>query len=252
MIKYLHEELLHNLDSPNEIVPELIKIINPKSVVDVGCGIGTFLHCFKDKGVKEILGLDGKWANKDLLFKNILPSEFIEVNLENKIEIEKKFDLVVSLEVAEHISEKSANMFVENLVNLGEVILFSAAIPGQGGQNHINEQWLTYWEEVFLKHDYILKDVLRPIFWNNNKIFWWYKQNMVLFTPKDFKIELSLDEMPSEIRNIVHYECFEENTSQNFFSNLYLNIKQIFKQILILNIGQQKFQKLRNYIKNKS
>lgn len=249
MIKYLHEELLHNLDSPNEIVPEVVKMITPKSVVDVGCGTGTFLNCFKNNGVNKVLGLDGKWVNKDLLYKNILPSEFKEVDLEGKIKIEEKFDLVVSLEVAEHVSENSADIFVENLVNLGGVILFSAAIPGQGGQNHINEKWLTYWEEKFLKHNYELKDVIRPIFWNNKKVFWWYKQNMVLFIPKGFEFKKHIDEMPKEVRNIVHYECFEEKTSQSLFSNLYSSIKLIIKNTLILTIGQTNFQKIKRYTK---
>jgi SAM-dependent methyltransferase len=246
MIKYLHEELLHNLDSPNEIVPEIIKIIDPKSVVDVGCGTATFLNCFKKQGVIKILGLDGKWANKDLLFKNILPSEFIEVNLEGSITLEEKFDLVVSLEVAEHISEKSADIFVENLVNLGGVILFSAAVPGQGGQNHINEKWLTYWEEKFSKHNYELKDVLRPIFWNNKKVFWWYKQNMVLFIPNGYQLKKDLNEIPKEVRNLIHYECFQEKTAQNFYKNLYSWVKQFIKNILILSMGQKTFFRLKN------
>lgn len=252
MIKYLHEELLHNLDSPNEIVPEVIKIINPKSVVDVGCGTGTFLHCFKNNGVDHILGLDGKWANKDLLFKHITPSEFKEVNLEEKIQVKEKFDLVVSLEVAEHLSEKSADLFVDNLVNLAGnngVILFSAAIPGQGGQNHINEQWLTYWEDKFSNHGYELKDVLRPVFWNNKKVFWWYKQNMVFFTHKEFQFNMDLNEMPKELRNIVHYECFEQKSAQSLLSNSIFRIKSSVKNILIIAIGHSNFQKIRSSIK---
>lgn len=205
--KYIHSEAVHNLSDPQEIVPEIIKLLQPDSVVDIGCGLGTFLHCFKNEGVKEILGIDGPWVNKKMLFRHLDESEFLEKNLESEFTLSKKYDLVVSLEVAEHVSIKAADIFIKNLINAGNVILFSAAIPNQGGQNHINEQWLTYWEEKFLKHNYVIHDVIRPLFWDNPKIFWWYKQNMVLVAPRQFKLNADLVYNP--LRNVVHYELFE-------------------------------------------
>ena len=206
MTKYKHEEHVHNLESPNQIVPEIIKLLAPKSVVDVGCGIGTFLNVFKKNHVQDVLGIDGSWVNRDLLHKHISEEEFKECNLEEPIQLEKKYDLALSLEVAEHLSEKSAKAFVKSLVNAGKVVVFSAAIPSQGGQNHINEQWLSYWETLFLENGYVLHDVIRPILWDNPKIFCWYKQNMVLFGPKhiDFKTEVTY----CPIKNIVHPELF--------------------------------------------
>ena len=122
-------------------------------------------------GVNDVLGIDGSWVNKDLLHKYINPEEFLEHNLEKKIKLDKKYDLVLSLEDAEHLDKDSADVFVQNLVNSGNLILFSAAIPNQGGQNHINEQWLTYWEEKFAKYNYVIQDIIRPIFWNNSEFF---------------------------------------------------------------------------------
>ncbi len=147
MIRYKHEKKNHNLKNPRIIVPEIIKLLDPKSVVDIGCGLGTFLNVFKQFGVNDVLGIDGAWVNKDLLFEYINPEEFLEYNLEEEIRLDRKYDLVVSLEVAEHLKKDSADIFVQNLVNSGNLILFSAAIPNQGGQNHLNEQWLTYWEK---------------------------------------------------------------------------------------------------------
>lgn len=207
MTKYNHTEFVHNLKDPDIIVPEVIKLINPKSVVDIGCGLGTFLNVFKRLGVSEVLGIDGYWVNKDLLFKYIEPKEFLEWDLEKNIKLDKKYDLVLSLEVAEHLSKDSADIFVQNLVNSGTVILFSAAIPNQGGQNHINEQWLTYWEEKFAKHNYVVHDIIRPIFWDNPEVFWWYRQNMILVTPENFKIGATEKVVP--MRNIVHHELFQ-------------------------------------------
>ena len=87
MNKYKHEEKIHNLKNANIIVPEIVKLLNPKSIV--GFGLGTFTHAFKRLGVKGVLGIDGLWVNKKLLFKYITPNEFLECNLENEIILDK-------------------------------------------------------------------------------------------------------------------------------------------------------------------
>jgi hypothetical protein len=87
---------------------------------------------------------------------------------------------VVSLEVAEHLPESSADTFIESLVAHGDVILFSAAVPGQGGQHHINEQWPEYWQQKFAKHGFYFHDTIRPLIWNNEKVNWWYRQNIFI------------------------------------------------------------------------
>jgi 2-polyprenyl-3-methyl-5-hydroxy-6-metoxy-1,4-benzoquinol methylase len=84
MKPYVHTRNAHNLTAPREIVPVIMKLLNPTSVADIGCGIGTFLYCFKESGVKQVLGIDGKWVNKDLLSEYLLPEEFNEFDLEKK------------------------------------------------------------------------------------------------------------------------------------------------------------------------
>ena len=247
MIKYTHKEDVHNLESPNIIVPQIIKLLNPGSVVDIGCGLGTFLKAFKQLGVSDVLGVDGSWVEKDLLYKNIQPVEFLERDLEKEIQLKKKYDLVLSLEVAEHLSEKSADIFIQTLVNAGGNILFSAAIPNQGGQNHINEQWLTYWEAKFAKHNYIVHDVIRDLFWDNPKVFWWYKQNMVLVTPKDFQIKNVKKDI--SMRNIVHYELFEKKVMEleNTFKGG-RSPKFYIKGLLFSVFGYEKIKKLQRIL----
>ena len=114
--KYIHSETAHNLESPSEIVPILYKMFQPKSVVDVGCGLGHFLKCFVDIGVKDVFGLDGSWTNKDLLFKQVNSNQFMEVDLEKPFTLNRKFDLLLSLEVAEHLTVESADIFINNLI----------------------------------------------------------------------------------------------------------------------------------------
>lgn len=248
-MKYKHETTVHNHISPSIIVPEIIRLISPKSVVDIGCGLGTFLSAFKNLGVNDVLGIDGPWVNKELLYKNINPSEFLEQDLEQEIRLEKKYDLAVSLEVAEHLSPDSADTFVESLINSAEVILFSAAIPLQGGQNHVNEQWLSYWEDKFRHHDYIIHDVVRPIFWDNPDVFTWYKQNMVLIMPRNSTLRLT--EHPVPMRNIVHYEMFENKTQ--YLDNILrgrVNPLLYFKWLAISILGYKFLSRLKQAFSN--
>ncbi|WP_162242756.1 bifunctional 2-polyprenyl-6-hydroxyphenol methylase/3-demethylubiquinol 3-O-methyltransferase UbiG [Dyadobacter sp. Leaf189] len=204
---FFHSEELYNLKSPKEITPILVQIFQPKSVVDFGCGLGTFLYCFKEQGVDRVLGMDGPWVDKTLLKKYLKEDEFKETDLQERIlDVKDRFDLAISLEVAEHLSPASADRFIENIVSLSDNVVFSAAIPGQGGQNHINEQWPTYWIQKFEQHGYTCHDVLRPYFWNNPDIFWWYKQNILVFT-KDKSVDISLRQQ--KLYDMVHPELLK-------------------------------------------
>jgi SAM-dependent methyltransferase len=211
-VTYIHVSTVHNSEAPQEIVPVLMELLAPESVVDIGCGIGTFLKCFKQHGIKDVLGIDGPWVNMDLLHTNISPQEFKEQNLEQSFKLEKKYDLVVSVEVAEHIHPEYADVFIQNLISAGNVIFFSAAVPQQGGQNHVNEQWLSYWKEKFSEYDYEVHDVLKPYFWNNPKIFFWYKQNMVLVAPKGYRFRKEFQY--NTLEDVIHKDMFQFRMDQ--------------------------------------
>lgn len=215
--KFFHSEEIYNLASPREIVPVLMEIFNPRSVVDFGCGLGTFLYCFKEQGVSRVTGMDGDWVDRSLLRKYLDDNEFIATNLQNgNLAPQEKYDLAMSLEVAEHLSPDSADRFVANITSLSDNIVFSAAIPGQGGQDHINEQWPSYWIKKFEQHGYTCSDILRPRFWNNPNILWWYKQNMLVFS-KDPSFKVA-NPGSSRIVDIVHPELLKANaeTLQGF------------------------------------
>ncbi|UJP64173.1 methyltransferase domain-containing protein [Mongoliitalea daihaiensis] len=184
--KYIHQETVHNTIAAEIIVPKIMNLLKPKSVLDVGCGIGTWLNVFSKQGVKEFLGLDGDYVDKELLYKYINPSQFKSIDLEKPFNLKKEFDLVISLEVAEHLKESSADIFIESISKHSNNIIFSAAIPWQGGQNHLNEQWPNYWEAKFKKFGFKIFDLIRPEIWNNEKIEFWYKQNIFLFSKNNF------------------------------------------------------------------
>ena len=168
-----------SLRSAKEIIPLLFDFIHPQSVVDVGCGLGAWLVAFQEHGVTDVAGIDVDYIDRLRLM--IREEQFFPLDLTKPFTLLKHFDLVVSLEVAEHLPASSADGFVSSLVSLGNVILFSAAIPGQGGTNHLNEQWPGYWKKRFLEHGYELIDCLRPLIWENEKIQIHYRQNMFIY-----------------------------------------------------------------------
>jgi SAM-dependent methyltransferase len=169
--------------SAKEIVPLVLELIRPGSVVDVGSGTGTWLSVFKESGIADFLGIDGDWVDRNAL--EIPADSFVSYDLTKAFQLDRQFDLVVSLEVAEHLPIECAETFIDSLMRLGNVILFSAAIPCQGGTNHVNEQWPDYWVNFFKQNEYIAIDCLRDRVWQNDLVEWWYAQNMLLFIRRD-------------------------------------------------------------------
>jgi SAM-dependent methyltransferase len=170
--------------SAKEVVPLVIELIDPKSVIDVGCGLGTWLAVFQEHGIEDFLGVDGYYIDRKML--QIPEEKFYQHDLEKPFQIDKQFDLVMSLEVAEHLPREYAETFVDSLVKLGAVILFSAAIPLQGGINHLNEQWPDYWTKYFNKKGYMVVDCIRKKIWQNEKVNFWYAQNILMFVRQDY------------------------------------------------------------------
>ena len=169
--------------SAEVIVPLVLQLLRVHSVVDIGCGDGTWLAVFRKLGVEDTLGLDGDYIDQDLLQ---VPSEYFQVaDLTRPFRLERTFDLVISLEVGEHLPAESATGFVESLTKLAPLVLFSAAIPGQGGNHHINEQWPDKWAELFQKHDYVPVDFIRKRIWQSEAVEFWYVQNTLLFARLD-------------------------------------------------------------------
>lgn len=164
--------------SAQVIVPLVVDIFRPKSVIDFGCGTGAWLSEFVMWGVDEIYGLDGSDEGHGL----IGDEEFELVDLAQPYEFDRKFDLAMSLEVAEHLPYESADTFVDNVCESSDNILWSAAVPGQRGVNHINEQWPSFWVPKFLERGFYCNGSFRYRFWDNRRVETWYKQNILLFS----------------------------------------------------------------------
>ena len=186
-----------------EIILSIVGEVLPRiaSAVDVGCGVGTWLNVLKERGATDIQGIDGDWVNRDFLR---IPSEdFLEHDLNRSIKLNKKFDLAISLEVAEHIEPDNARNFVSSLASLSDFMLFSAAIPNQGGVGHLNEQWPDYWISLFRDEGFVGMDIVRKRIWDDESIPFWYRQNILLFVKEtripDVKVANLSDTIPGEL-----------------------------------------------------
>jgi SAM-dependent methyltransferase len=173
-----------SLLSAKVIVPLVMKLVGPKSVVDIGCGTGTWLSVFREWGVAEVYGVDGDWVDDSQL--EIQTDQFQRRDLTHPLVLTRQFDMAMSLEVAEHLPADSADTFVDTLVRLAPVVLFSAATPYQGGHHHLNEQWPEYWALRFAARGYRVADCLRDKVWEDERVSYWYRQNILLFCKQKF------------------------------------------------------------------
>jgi len=177
-----HERTLYAAERILSVLLRNIPAVH--SAVDIGCGVGTWLSVLKKKGVKEILGIDGSWVERTLL--EIPENSFMQADLQHlRLQAAQSYDLAICLEVAEHLPAESAKGFVGFLAALSPHVLFSAAIPFQGGIGHLNEQWPEYWAELFDEQGYGVHDIIRPEIWNDSKIPFWYRQNTLYFSRKE-------------------------------------------------------------------
>ncbi len=187
------------------------------SAIDIGCGVGTWLNVLQQRGAHDIQGVDGPWVDKEYLeiphhCFNPYDFNYFPINLA----FQRRFDLAINLEVAEHISPANAGDFIKFLTSLSDCILFSAAIPGQTGRGHVNEQWPSYWVTLFSEQGYHVRDTLRAKIWNDTQIPWWYRQNILFFVAGEEPVEaavkgklaVNMGALP-----VVHPELFNKEKS---------------------------------------
>ena len=186
--EYYQKHLSGAITSAQVILSIISSFYIPSTVLDLGCGVGAWLNVAKKIFNSKVLGVDQhNFSDMNML---ILPDEYIVHNLEKPFFLKCKFDLAISLEVAEHIDGKYADIIIESLCNHSDAILFSAALPMQGGTGHINEKPCSYWAERFAQFDYSPLDCLRPQIWDNSDVEVWYKNNSILFVSQEKKREL--------------------------------------------------------------
>ncbi|HUM35307.1 MAG TPA: methyltransferase domain-containing protein [Anaerolineae bacterium] len=196
--------------SARRILSWLLPMVAARSAADVGCGTGTWLAVCRELGVNDVLGLDGPWVPRDRLA--IPPECFKETDLRQPFAVPRRFDLALSLEVGEHLPQDCARGFIESLAKLAQVVLFSAAVPGQSGTGHVNEQWPAFWEELFAECGFQAVDCVREQFWEDDAVEPWYIQNALLYVQRSALAQypgLAADaRVGSHVRALVHPRLF--------------------------------------------
>lgn len=169
--------------SADEVVELIINLFGPDSIVDVGGGTGLWAAAFLDRAVGKVLAVDGPWVPENA--RAVSPAHFREYDLSTPLRIDDAFDLALCLEAAEHVPESAAVTLVQSLTDLAPVVLFSAALPGQGGEGHLNERLPSYWAALFADRGYECYTDLRTRIWFNDAVEVWYRQNLLCFVKHD-------------------------------------------------------------------
>lgn len=186
-----------SIRSAQRIVPVLQDALPIGSVLDVGCGAGAWLAVYRKLGISDYQGVDGDYVKPASLL--VPPETFTARDVAQPFDLGRRFDLVQCLEVGEHIASEFSLTLVANLVRHSDCVLFSAAIPGQGGENHLNEQTYEFWRRLFAAHGYAPYDFLRPQLRGDSDVEIWYRQNAILYVAEPAQSHLPVPVLQTRV-----------------------------------------------------
>ncbi len=187
-----------SLASARIFISFLFEIWIPKSVVDFGCGRGTWLAVCKERGAQRVVGLDGDWVSQEMMVDPTI--DFRPTNLREEVLLGENYELALSLEVAEHLPPETSEKFIRSLTRSSDAVLFSAAFLGQPGTNHVNTRAHSFWANMFFNQGYLLFDIFRPLFWSDNRVEPWYRQNTFLYVKNHHPLYRALIEKGHDVR----------------------------------------------------
>lgn len=212
-----------SLDSSRIIISSILPYLPEiNTFLDFGCGVGAWSLALEEKGYTNYTLIDHPGLDRSRLLVSD-KSSFIPIDLDRTNPVMAKFDLALCIEVLEHFEEKRALELLDFLCLSSDLILFSAAVPFQKGNGHINLHNHSYWHSHFKKRGFHFFDGFKRIFFEQSirKESFFHFQNVFLyFRPEVFSFD------------------FKENiTSENFelrsvhFLNKELTIKDSLKSL---------------------
>jgi SAM-dependent methyltransferase len=169
------------------IAESIVQQYSPQSVIEVGCGNGDLSRELAMMGV-DVFALDGYAdprfsADEKITFKKVDFNDTFA--LKNHVAtLAKKFDVAICLEVAEHLDPSVSSVLIEVLTSVADVVIFSAAVPGQGGDGHINCRPREFWHDLFSKHNFKVVDTIREKLKEKDGVATWYRLNILDYARK--------------------------------------------------------------------
>jgi Methyltransferase domain len=171
--------------------------LNAQSVIDLGSGRGVWLREWMGAGVSDVAAADGDYVDRERL---AVPGDaFHACDLTQPLDLGRRFDLAQSLEVGEHLPNSASQTLVESLTRHSDRVLFSAAVPGQGGEFHINERPLAFWQGLFAAQGYTAFDCVRPGLKDDGDVENWYRYNTILYANEAGRKTLPQEVLATEI-----------------------------------------------------
>lgn len=233
---FYEAQVAGSVESAIHLLGYLYRFFVPASVVDVGCGRGTWLKVCCDMGTPLAHGYDGSWNSQaNMIDQRIV---FTPVDLEGELPFRRQYELAICVEAAEHLNPARAAPLVTLLNRLSDVVLFGAAIPGQGGTDHINEQYQSYWGELFAGLGFAIFDMFRPVFWNEERVRFWYRQNAFLYVRRTHPLagvlrSRGIPELPdTRFMNCVHPSLYEAKLKQLSSPPTTMGVGQHFRDFI--------------------
>ncbi len=210
---FFSELEIGSFEAAKVILPLVLDIAPIKSIVDIGCGVGTWLRAANSLGIVDFDGYDGDYVDRGRLYIDV--ARFHAADLAEGFALDRQYDVALSLEVAEHLPSFKTDEFIGKLTDAAPIIIFSAAIPGQGGTNHINERWQDEWRKSFSKRGYHAIDYLRPLIRGNSSVPWWYQQNIMLYCHPSVSLRgTAAHAVPAEVSlNLVHPDLYDQKVN---------------------------------------
>ena len=218
--------------SARAILPPLLALFGSRSLLEVGCGHGHWTLAAVEAGISDYVLVDGPWnVLEDML---VDAKDFVRHNLDEPLELGRRFDMAICLEVAEHVKTESSDTVVQSLTRASDVVLFGAAIPLQGGYLHINEQWPSWWKAYFDRAGYTAFDLVRPRHWSDSALHYYYRQNAFVYVNRSNARLLEIARTEQErlyasgpiLWDAVHPEKYDEMASYRAIAG-----KQLLKQL---------------------
>lgn len=193
--------------SAEQILPMVLRVCFDRiaTVADFGAGSGAWTReAALLLGIDRVCGVDGPWVPREYRREHFLECDLATTDLDVRA------DLAICLEVAEHLPAERAEPLVAMLCR-SDVVLFSAAVPGQPGTGHVNCQPPAYWAEIFQRFGFVGSGQLRGWIWDDERIEWWYRQNLILFwrDSMSWVPDVEIDDVP----HLIHPTLFDNARS---------------------------------------